>query len=319
MASELNLHLRRETADQPMAHRLRQPRSQSGHYLLLRWNELPSWQQDNEFILTGYRPVSGSFQKSLSSLQHVHNEIVNIYSHLLGAVLFTILPIYVYARARNHHAAIQIGDIIGFATFFFGVILCFSLSASFHIMSNHSEKVAAYWNQFDYLGIVILIWGSTVPSVYYGFYCDPNLQNLYWAVVSVLAVVCTIATLSPKFRHPTLRPYRTAMYASLGLSAMVFITHGLIIHGWETQNHRMSLTYMLITAMLNLLGAVFYAARIPERWYQLRYDIYGCSHQIFHFIVVFAGLIYMFGLLSAFGFIHSQAHLCSNTDVRSCN
>jgi adiponectin receptor len=101
------------------------------------------------------------------------------------------------------------------------------------------------------------------------------------------------------------------MYASLGLSAMVFITYGLIIHGWEIQNHRMSLTYILITAMLNFLGAVVYAARIPERWYRLRYDICGCSHQIFHFIVVFASLIYMFGLLSAFAFIHSQAHLCA--------
>ncbi|PVH68027.1 mPR-typeG-protein-coupled receptor [Cadophora sp. DSE1049] len=294
-----------------MAHRLSHPRSQSGNYLLLRWNDLPSWQQDNEFILTGYRPASGSFRKSLSSLQHAHNEIVNIYSHLLGAVLFAILPVYVYARTRSYHAAIQIGDIIGFTTFFLGVILCFTLSASFHIMSNHSERVAAYWNQFDYLGIVILIWGSTVPLIYYGFYCDSNLQNLYWAVVSILAVVCAIAILSPKFRYPTLRPYRTVMYASLGLSTLVFMSHGLIIHGWETQNHRMSLTYVLATAVLNLLGAVVYTVRIPERWHELRYDLYGSSHQILHFLVVFAGFIYMFGLLSAFDFIHSQAHLCA--------
>jgi adiponectin receptor len=60
---------------------------------------------------------------------------------------------------------------------------------------------------------------------------------------------------------------RTAIYASLGLLAIVFIIHGLIIHGWEIQNHRMSLTYMLITAMLNLLGAVVYVVRIPERWH----------------------------------------------------
>lgn len=311
MASELSLYSRRETTDHRTAHRPVQTRSPADHYLLLRWNDLPSWQQDNEFILTGYRPISGSMWKSLASLQHIHNEIVNIYSHLLGAVLFATLPIYVYVRVRNHHSTFQIGDIISFATFLFGVVLCFSLSASFHTLLNHSEKVAAYWNQFDYLGIVILIWGSTVPSVYYGFYCDPNLQKLYWAVVSILAVVCTIATLTPKFRHPALRPYRTAMYASLGFSAMVFITHGLIIHGWEIQNHRMSLTYMLTTAMLNLLGAVIYAARIPERWCQLRYDIYGCSHQIFHCIVVFASLIHMSGLLSAFSFIHSQAHLCA--------
>jgi adiponectin receptor len=275
----------------------------------LHWDDLPSWQRDNEFILSGYRQPSGSFLESLNSLQHIHNEVVNIYSHLLGAVIFATLPIYVCVKVRKNHAIVQVGDIIGFAAFFFGATLCFFLSASFHIMSNRSETVAAHWNQLDYLGIVILIWGSIVPSVYYGFYCDPNLQKLYGTLVSVQAAVCTIATLTPKFRYPTFRVYRTVMYASLGLSTVAFITHGVIIHGWEIQNHRMSLTYLLITAVLNLLGAVIYTARIPERWCRLRFDIYGCSHQAFHFIVVFAGLIHMFGLLSAFDFIHS--HSCA--------
>ncbi|KAH8653991.1 adiponectin receptor protein 1 [Tricladium varicosporioides] len=306
MASDLNLQ---KSATQLGADR--QPKLQSGHSLLLQWNELPSWQQDNEFIISGYRPASESFRKSLNSLQHIHNETVNIYSHLLGAVLFAALPVYVYEKVRSQHTTAQAGDIVGFAVFFFGATVCFFLSASFHIVSNHSENVAAHWNQLDYLGIITLIWGSIVPSIYYGFYCDPNLQKMYWAVVSVLAVVCTMATLTPKFRRPTFRVYRTAMYASLGVLAMVFITHGAIIHGWQTQNHRMGLTYMLITAMLNLLGAVVYTTRIPERWYRLRYDIYGGSHQAFHFIVVFASLIHMLGLLSAFGFIHSQAHSCA--------
>jgi adiponectin receptor len=244
-------------------------------------------------------------------LQHIHNETVNIYSHLLGAALFATLSICVYVEIRNHHIAIQVGDVLVFAAFFLGVVLCFSFSGLFHILSNHSEEVAAFWNRLDYLGIVILMWGSTVPSIYYGFYCDPNLQRLYWAVVSVLAVACAAAILAPRFQHPNFRPYRTSMYVSLGLSAMAFITHGLIIYGWEIQNHRMGLNYMLTTAMLNLLGAAIYTARIPEKWYQLRYDIYGCSHQVFHFIVIFAGLAHMFGLLSAFGFIHSQAQSCT--------
>jgi len=178
---------------------------------------------------------------------------------------FTTLPIFVYE------------DILVFTAFFLGVVLCFSFSALFHILSNHSEKVAAFWNRLDYLGIVFLMWGSTVPLVYYGFYCDPNLQKLYWAAVSVLAAACTTVTLTPRCQYPTFRPYRTSMYLSLDLSAMVSITHGLIIHGWEIQSHRMGLTYMLTMAVLNLLGAAIYAARIPERWYQLRCDIYGCS------------------------------------------
>ncbi|KAH8650259.1 hemolysin-III related-domain-containing protein [Tricladium varicosporioides] len=289
MASELDLRTERDVTNQPGADELprtpEQGRSHRGHYLLLRWNDLPSWRQDNEYLLSGYRPSSGSFQK------------LNIYSHMLGAALFATLSICVYVEIHNRHTAIQVGDVLVFAVFFLGVVLCFSFSGIFHIMSNHSEQVAAFWNRLDYLGIVVLMWGSTVPSIYYGFYCDPNLQRLYWAVVSVLAVACAVAILAPGFQHPTFRPYRTSMYVSLGLSAMVFITHGLITYGWETQNHRMGLNYMLTMAMLNLLGAAIYTARIPERWYQLRYNIYRCSHQVFHFIVFFAGLAHMFGLL----------------------
>ena len=37
------------------------------------------------------------------------------------------------------------------------------------------------------------MWGSTIPSIYYGFYCDPNLQILYWLVVSD----CLISSTSP--------------------------------------------------------------------------------------------------------------------------
>ncbi|PVH69404.1 hemolysin-III related family protein [Cadophora sp. DSE1049] len=288
MASELNLRTEREPTNQPGADEPprtpRQGRSQSSHYLLLRWNDLPSWRQDNEYLLSGYRPSSGSFRKSLNSLQHIHNETVNIYSHLLGAALFATLSICVYVEIHNYYVVIQVGDVLVFAAFFLGMVLCFSFSGFFHILSNHCEEVAAFWNRLDYLGIVVLMWGSIVPSVYYGFYCDPNLQRLYWAVVSVLAVACAAAILAPRFQHPTFRPYRTSM---------------------------MGLNYMLTMALLNLLVAAIYTTRIPERWYQLRYDIYGSSHQVFHFIVIFAGLTHMFGLLSAFGFIHSQAQSCT--------
>ena len=58
----------------------------------------------------------------------------------------------------------------------------------FHIISNHSAKVAAFGNQLDYLGIVILMWGSTIPTVYYGFYCDKKLQVLYCTMVRLAAL-----------------------------------------------------------------------------------------------------------------------------------
>ena len=52
------------------------------------------------------------------------------------------------------------------------------------------------------------------------------------------------------------------MYACLGLSAVVFVAHGLILHGWSVQNKRMSLDRMGLMALLNLTGAYAYAARV---------------------------------------------------------
>jgi predicted membrane channel-forming protein YqfA (hemolysin III family) len=80
--------------------------------------------------------------------------------------------------------------------------------------------------------------------------------------VTILASVCSYATIDTKFRTPKFRPYRAAMYAGLGLSAIIFIIHGLLIHGWETQKHRMSLNWMALMATFNLIGAAAYAARV---------------------------------------------------------
>lgn len=52
------------------------------------------------------------------------------------------------------------------------------------------------------------------------------------------------------------------MYASLGLSALVFVVHGLVLYGWEVQRQRMGLGWMGLMAGLNLTGAVVYATRV---------------------------------------------------------
>ncbi|KAM3072500.1 hypothetical protein ACMFMG_009298 [Clarireedia jacksonii] len=266
------------------------------------------------------KPVRLHLLHQLSSL----TATVNIHTHLLGSILFFALPIAIYTRLTPRYEKATTADIVVFSTFFFGVAICFLLSAT--------QETAAFANQLDYLGIVILIWGSTIPTVYYGFYCDEAVRDMYWMMISVLATACAITTLHPKFRHPTLRPYRALMYACLGLSASVFIAHGLIMHGWETQKARMSIDWMGLMAILNLVGAFIYALRvrssfasspaeditltisqIPEKWYPNQHDLFGSSHQIFHVMVVLAGLAHMFGLLRAFDHVHSSGFGCTSS------
>jgi adiponectin receptor len=54
------------------------------------------------------------------------------------------------------------------------------------------------------------------------------------------------------------------MYAGLGLSAIAFIVHGLVLHGWRTQMYRMSLDWMFYMALLNFTGAIAYAVRVSQ-------------------------------------------------------
>ena len=150
----------------------------------------------------------------------------------------------------------------------------------YHIISNHSPRANAVGIQIDFLGILLLMWGATMPSVFYGFYDNQRLQIIYWTVVSnilrfgrnisshvhtqcsTLALACAIATFQPIFRTPTFRVYRAAMFAMFGLSGIGFITHAIFKYGLETANNRMSLNWMLLMAFCNLFGAAMYATRV---------------------------------------------------------
>lgn len=157
--------------------------------LTVAWDDLPSWQQDNQYIRTGYRPASGSFKKSFASLGYLHNESVNIYSHLLPAIGFTLIGALLYRSVAQRYETATQSDLIAFGAFFAGAAICLGMSGTYHTISNHSHLAAKFGNKLDYVGIIFMITGSFVPSIFYGFYCYPHLQEIYWTMV------CTPSTM----------------------------------------------------------------------------------------------------------------------------
>ena len=106
--------------------------------LLITYNALPPWRKDNHFIWTHYRPDSYSYAKCFQSLFYLHNESVNIHSHLLGAFIFFFISLSLYAIERF---SARPGDVIVFGCFFLGAMLCLGISAGYHLISNHSPEV----------------------------------------------------------------------------------------------------------------------------------------------------------------------------------
>ncbi|KAK2767833.1 hypothetical protein FQN54_003994 [Arachnomyces sp. PD_36] len=280
---------------------------------LLHWDELPHWLRDNQHIHTGYRPASSSFLKSFQSWTYLHNETVNIYTHLLPCLITIPAAFYLHSILAPRYQTATHEDIIALSCFFAGAAFCLGMSATYHTISNHSPFVARIGNAFDYVGIVGLITGSFIPSIYYGFYCAPQLQTLYWTMISVIGLGCSAVSVIPWFRKPEWRPFRAGMFVSMGMSAIFPVCHGLMMYGFAQMRMQIGLDWMLLQGFLYILGAGIYAARVPERIWPGKFDILGSSHQIFHTLVVFAAIAHLTGLLSAFDYRHSfNGGICSD-------
>ncbi|KAK7214113.1 hypothetical protein V2G26_021291 [Clonostachys chloroleuca] len=273
--------------------------------LLLLWDDLPAWRRDNAFIHSGYRQIRPSYLRSLHSLFYLHNESVNIWSHLIGAIVAVAGSLYLYYIIRPRYDSAMPSDVLVFACFIGGVVLCLGMSATFHTVLDHSQEVVRWGSRLDYTGIVALIVGSFVPALYYGFFCKPILLTAYLCLICLLGTGCATVSWVEQFRTPKWRPYRAIIFIGLGLSGFIPIVHGVTIYGYRSLEDRISVTWIIIHGAMYILGAVLYAARWPERSFPGAFDIWGSSHQIFHMFVLLAAATYFYGMAKAFDYHHT--------------
>lgn len=75
--------------------------------------------------------------------------IVNIWTHLLGSILYCLVPTYGYTELRSRYREGAELDFAALAIFFFGVTTCFALSTLYvwHIV----RLLLADNDQFSYV------------------------------------------------------------------------------------------------------------------------------------------------------------------------
>lgn len=258
------------------------------------FRNLPRWLQDNDYLHGGHRPPLPSFYACFRSIFRIHTETGNIWTHLLGCVAFIGVATYFLTRPSFE---IQLQEKLVFAAFFAGAILCLGLSFAFHTVHCHSECVGKLFSKLDYCGIAMLIMGSFVPWLYYGFYCQFQPKLIYLSVVICLGVSAIIVSLWDRFSEPRYRPLRAGVFMVFGLSGVVPAVHYAISEGWFNALSRASLGWLILMGCLYILGALFYALRVPERFFPGKCDIWFQSHQIFHVLVIAAALVHYHGIL----------------------
>ncbi|KAK9490600.1 hemolysin-III related-domain-containing protein [Lipomyces doorenjongii] len=274
--------------------------------LTVIWDDLPAWRRDNHYIRSGYRQETFSFWKCFQSLAYLHNESVNIYSHLIGSLFFLIILAITLDIFLPRYPSTSANDFVVFVIFFVGAVLCLGMSSTYHCLNCHSESVAKFGNQLDYLGIIFLIVGSFVPTIYYGLHSIPHYMPAFFGLVCGLGAICTILTLRKEFASPTWRPFRALMFVIFGLSGIIPITFGGVKLGYSELYRRIQLQYMITEGALYIGGAAIYAARIPERWRPGHFDLFGSSHQIFHMFVLAAAICHLKGIINSYNYCHGD-------------
>lgn len=151
----------------------------------VKWNEVPEWQIDSRYILSGDRPAKADYLGVFTSLTFLHNETCNVYTKLLGTLL---LPLIASASMRllfdPRFLNVSEMDYAMFGLYFVVAEACLVFSATYHLMRDNSQKVEQFWHGMDLLGIAIVTVGTFVSGIYYIFICEPRLQKVHWAIVS---------------------------------------------------------------------------------------------------------------------------------------
>jgi len=272
----------------------------------------------NPFILTGYRKRVG-FLGCLKSLFLLHNETVNIWSHLIGFLFFAGMfindVVLVIPAVSNDGISITKTD--------FAVIclclICYQatmvLSSLYHTFECHSSvEVSRACFALDILGITLGLMATYLSGIYYAFWCEPEWRDFYLCTVGGIFLLATSTHFAPaeyvnsaKF-HQT----RTALFTCWAIYGIVPTVHWAVMQGGGPV---VSLIVPRILVMYLLCGLAmfFYVTKMPERLLPGWVDIIGHSHQWWH-IVIFIALIFWHQTGLTFALFRLK-HGCANPDT----
>ncbi|KAI5292674.1 hypothetical protein KEM52_006148 [Ascosphaera acerosa] len=255
---------------------------------LLSYYEVPGPWRINPHIINGYR-FKTTPRGCIASIFQPSNELVNIWSHIIGLLIVLAVAFYFYPLTANFSLSTKT-DVAIAAVFFAAAVKCLVCSISWHTMNSISDQpLMECFACVDYTGISLLVAASIVTTEYTAFYCEPVSRWSYICITGLMGVVGSILPWHPRFNGHDMAWARVSFYmflGALGLSPIVQLTYtrGFV---WAVYFYAPVMKSILVYT----LGACVYASKIPERWWPGCFDYAGCSHNIWH-LAVLGGILF---------------------------
>jgi adiponectin receptor len=234
----------------------------------------------SKYILGSYRMNFETHVDCIRSVFMLHNETINIWTHLLAAIYF-VVDLFMFVKSETQLASLE-NMFILFC--YASCILCMSASTWYHTHCAQScPNGFACLLKYDLAGILTVTLAMYLSNICLLF-AGPNnrLQSLYLALTIIAAIITalplTVSHLSAWSRYAVIFFVLTYI---LPLSHFMAIATPDEIRIFSTPQIILSLLFIFI-------GAIFYFTHFPERQAPGRFDLFLHSHQIWH-VLAFLG------------------------------
>lgn len=257
-------------------------------YKLLSVADVPDYAKESS-ITTGYRsPLD--YQGCFRSIFWLHNETVNIWTHLLGFFFFFGLMVDNLTRPQDHIR--DLADYWATATQLMTYQACMISSSLFHTFLCHSAVVKTTWRQMDHACILIAMYGTYVRIIVNNFQCFPMVRLAHLSLVTVLFGSVLWMKYKPRARSGPSR-VSLPMFFMVALYSVAPFGHWIQLSP-SVQNTNVDSTmisWMFFPFLLGAVGVIFYASHFPEALVPCGcVDLCGASHQIWH-VLILSGMV----------------------------
>lgn len=237
-------------------------------------NEIPLWTK-NKYILNGYRKGNDNKSKYLISVLRIHNETINIWTHLIGLLYF------------SHSLILNINENMSIILYEMVCVVCFGISTIYHIYMPYSQKNYMLLLRLDLISIILNIVVSNILIYHYWFWCYEDIKKIYY-ILSLFYLGLGFLIL---LRVDIIERYNyiLAYYSLYNIGIVISYYHiNIITYG----NVKEIIKFNFIKSLQYFgAGFIIYTTKMPERIISNYFDIYGSSHQLWH-IFSFLGSYY---------------------------
>ena len=244
------------------------------------------------FILRGYRAVHQPWIYYWKSLFHKHNESINVWSHLMGILYMGYLISYYNERLDFLHNSHSWPFLVSIIT----SIIMFICSAFAHLLHSKSESIHLTCFAIDYVGVSLHGFGSGFLHIYYSspqWYYN-RIEYQYMFILLLLGIVACFLNCFAQYYYS--RPYPPMKRICQFLPCGILWIYSIIPLTFSLFTFDSSSICHLGQIILFLIGAMFFAFDIPQRFWPGTLDFIGQGHHLFHLSIYFVSICQMHGV-----------------------